>query len=80
MFEHLPIEKRGGNANARSWLHNESVVLSVRNWLTAQPIGKVTSQALKLALNTVIFPDLGIVPQRPLSVWTAQRWLIKLGW
>ncbi|KZP16947.1 hypothetical protein FIBSPDRAFT_678054, partial [Athelia psychrophila] len=32
------------------------------------------------ALHEVIFPDLNISQQSPLSECTARRWLIKLGW
>ncbi len=35
---------------------------------------------IQLALNTIILHDLGIVPKKPLSIWTAWHWLIKLGW
>ncbi|KII84350.1 hypothetical protein PLICRDRAFT_46228 [Plicaturopsis crispa FD-325 SS-3] len=80
IFEQLPIEKRGGAKNARSWLHDESVQARARAWLTAQPIGKVTPRLLRDALNSVIFPELNISPKAPLSERTARRWLIKLGW
>jgi len=80
VFEELPIEKRGGNANARSWLHDESVKNRTMAWLTSQPTGKVTPCGLQSAVNTIIFPDLNISPKQPLSLRTARRWLLKLGW
>lgn len=69
-----------GVANARSWLHDESVQARARDWLTAQPTGKVTPRAFQRAINAIIFPDLNIVTKKPLSERTARRWLIKLGW
>ena len=79
-FEQLPIEKRGGKANAYSWLHDEAVQTRTRAWLTAQKAGDVTPQKLQRALASTIFPDLGINPKHPLSECTARRWLLKLGW
>ena len=80
VFEQLPIEKRGGRSNSKSWLHNESVKHLTREWLSAQPTGKVTPKALQRALNTTIFPQLNITPKKPFCDRTARRWLIKLGW
>ena len=79
-FEELPVEKRGGEKNARSWLHDEAVQSRTRDWLTSQETGKVTPRRLQQALNEVIFPDLNIILKSPLSERTARRWLIKLGW
>jgi len=80
VFEQLPIEKRGGSANARSWLHDESVKRMGHEWLTAQPTRKVTPRTLQHALNTVIFLQLNIIPKTPFCERTARHWLIKLGW
>ena len=79
-FEELPAENRGGEKNARSYLHDEAVQSRTRDWLTSQETGKVTPRRLQQALNEVILPDLNIVLKSPLSVRTARRWLIKLGW
>lgn len=79
-FGRLPIEKRGGSANARSWLNNEFVKTRTRQWLTAQKTGEVTPKLLRGAVNDIILPDLNITPKEPICVRTAQRWLHKLGW
>jgi hypothetical protein len=79
IFEKLPVEKRGGGANARSWLHDELVQKRTLNWLTAQPTGKVTPHGLQHALDSTIFPELNIRSRKPLSEHTTRRWLIKLG-
>jgi hypothetical protein len=80
IFEQLPHEKHGGSANAQSFLHDESVQARCRTWLATVPIGKVTPRALQHALQTTIFPGLGIMPKHPISEQTARRWLVKLGW
>ena len=79
-FEKLPVEKRGGKKNTRSWLHDEAVQNQTRDWLTSQETGKVTPRRLQQALNEVILPDLNIILKSPLSERTSRRWLIKLGW
>jgi hypothetical protein len=79
-FEELPVERRGGENNARSWLHDEAVQSRTRDWLTSQKTGKVTPRCLQHALNEVIFPDLNIILNSPLCERTARRRLIKLGW
>jgi hypothetical protein len=79
-FEELPVEKRGGEKNARLWLHDEAVQSQTWDWLTSQETGKVTPRCLQQALNEVIFPDLNIILKSPLSEQTARWWLIKLGW
>ena len=80
IFEQLPIERRGSSKNARSFLHDESVQNRARTWLSNLPTGTVTPRGLQGALTMTIFPELGIVPKRPISERTARRWLIKLGW
>ncbi|KIK32812.1 hypothetical protein CY34DRAFT_110837 [Suillus luteus UH-Slu-Lm8-n1] len=80
IFAQLPMEKRGGKANAHSWLHDKAVQAHTRSWLTAQKVGSVTPKKLQHALTSAIFPDLGIHPKQPLSMRTARRWLLKLGW
>ena len=80
IFEKLPVEKRGGSGNTRSWLHDESVKKSTLNWLTSQKTGDVTPRKLQLALNDRLFVELNIAPKSPISERTARRWLIKLGW
>lgn len=80
IFERLPKENRGGSANSRSFLNDESVQAHCRMWLSNRPTGQVTPRALKDGLQSSIFPELGIVPNKPISERTARRWLIKLGW
>jgi len=80
IFEKLPVEKRGGSGNTRSWLHDESVKKLTLNWLTSQKTGDVTPRKLQHALNDRLFAELNIAPKSPISEWTARRWLIKLGW
>ncbi|PCH36576.1 hypothetical protein WOLCODRAFT_82413, partial [Wolfiporia cocos MD-104 SS10] len=80
VFEQLPVEKHDSSSNNRSWLHNKSVQNCTREWLTTQSIGKVMPHNLQQSLNSIILPDLGMIPAKPLSICTARRWLIKLGW
>jgi hypothetical protein len=80
IFEKLPVEKRGGSGNSRSWLHDESVKKLTLNWLTSQKTGDVTPRKLQHALNDKLFTELNITPKSPISERTARRWLIKLGW
>ena len=80
IFEKLPVEKRGGSGNTRSWLHDESVKKLTLNWLTSQKTGDVTPHKLQHALNDRLFAELNIAPKSPISERTARRWLIKLGW
>ncbi|KAG1846010.1 hypothetical protein C8R48DRAFT_779746, partial [Suillus tomentosus] len=47
IFAQLPMEKRGGKANAHSWLHDEAVQARTRSWLTAQKVGSVTPKKLQ---------------------------------
>jgi hypothetical protein len=61
-------------------LKDENVKKRALSYLQSLPTGKVTLKKLQVALNTIILPDLGITTQKPLCVWTARRWLIKLGW
>ena len=80
LFEQLPSEKRGGQKNAQSFLYDKSVQTRCRAWLSSQPTGQVIPRAFRQAVESVIFPELGIVPRCPISERTARRWLIKLGW
>jgi hypothetical protein len=65
---------------ARSWLHDEAVRSQVKSFLNNIPSGKVTPASLVKHVNREVFPQLGIIPSKPLSVRTGRRWLIKLGW
>jgi hypothetical protein len=80
IFEQLPKERRGGLCMARSWLHDEAVRSQVKSFPTNIPSGKVTPASLVKHVNGEVFPQLGIIPSKPLSVRTGRRWLIKLGW
>jgi len=44
VFEQLPAEKRGGQANALSPLKDERLQLAARQWLMSQEVGHVTPQ------------------------------------
>ena len=80
IFEELPIELRGGFRFSLSWLNDERVKTRVLLFLKNLPSGKVTPRALRKQVTDVIFPELGIQTKKPISLRTAQRWLIKLGW
>ncbi|KAF8208560.1 hypothetical protein K438DRAFT_1754445 [Mycena galopus ATCC 62051] len=80
LFGKLPREARGGSRPARSWLHDERVKVRVLEYLRGIPTGKVTPFALQKHINSSLFPELDIKPKNPLSIRTARRWLIKLGW
>ncbi|KAJ7573135.1 hypothetical protein C8J56DRAFT_904051 [Mycena floridula] len=80
IFEQLPVERRGGTRMARSWLMDERVKHLVLEYLNNIPAGKVTPRALQRQVNTIIFRKLEITPKSPISLRTACRWLIKLGW
>lgn len=78
-FERLPVDHRGGHKNALSHF-DEAVQRRAREYLADLPTGKVTPKGLQKAINEIIFPELGIKPKQPISVQTARRWLIRLGW
>ncbi|KIO14505.1 hypothetical protein M404DRAFT_60519, partial [Pisolithus tinctorius Marx 270] len=80
LFEQLPEEKQGGKQNSPSFLNDESVQTHCQAWLSSLPTGQVTSRAFQNAINSKIFPELGIVPKQPVSEQTVRHWLIKLGW
>ena len=80
IFKQLPQEKQGGMHAAQSWLHDEVVKKAVLDYLNNIPNGKVTPKAIQKQINNTIFPELSIKPKQPLSIQTAQQWLIKLGW
>ena len=71
IFEELPVEKRGGSQNTRSWLYDEKVQLQTMNWLTSQKTDAITPRKLQQALNDTIFPDLNIAIKNPISERTA---------
>ncbi|THU76463.1 hypothetical protein K435DRAFT_704834 [Dendrothele bispora CBS 962.96] len=79
-FEHLPAEQRGGMRMNRSWLHREEVKDAALEYLNNLPTGKVTPCIFCRHINGTLFPTLGIKPKNPVSLRTARRWLIKLGW
>jgi hypothetical protein len=80
LFGQLPRERRGGARTSRSWLHDERVKVRVLEYLRNVPAGQVTPFALQKFINSSLFPELDIKPKNPLSIRTARRWLIKLGW
>ncbi|KAF9516301.1 hypothetical protein BS47DRAFT_1292541 [Hydnum rufescens UP504] len=79
MYEQLPIDRRGGKRIGSSHLDDEDVEREAHSWLDSQKVGSVTSSNFCRALNTSIFPQLGIALKQPLSNRTARRWLHKLG-
>jgi len=79
LFEQLPVEKRGGDCG-RSLFNDEQVQMALRAYLTNLATGKATPKRFQCALNERILPSLGIELRAGLSVRTAQRWLVKLGW
>ena len=80
VFEQLPKEKRGSSRNSPSFLDDESVQTHCRTWLSSLPSGQVTPRTFWNALESTIFPELGITPKHLISERTASWWLIKLGW
>jgi hypothetical protein len=80
VFEQLPVENRGGLANAHCLLLEETVRTAAREWLTSQPVGQITPRLFQHALNSTILPTLNITLKKPLCERTACRWLVKLGW
>jgi hypothetical protein len=80
LFGNLPRELRGGSRLAQSWLHDERVKLHALEYLCNIPAGKVTPRAFQGHINSSLFPELDIKPKNLLSIRTARRWSIKLGW
>ena len=80
VFERLPDEKRGGMGNARSWLKDEAVQNTCREWLTQQRPGSITPLAFRKAINSEVLPSLRIILAKPLCERMARRWLIRLGY
>lgn len=71
IFEQLPIEHCGGLRNSHSLLKDELVKKRILDYLQSLPTGKVTPKKLQAAINTVILPDLGITPKKPIDTRTA---------
>ncbi|KIN98817.1 hypothetical protein M404DRAFT_16577 [Pisolithus tinctorius Marx 270] len=69
----LPPERRGGCINAHSFLHDESVESHCCAWLSSLTTGQVTPRVLQNAVNTIIFPELGITPKCQISEQTALK-------
>ncbi|KAF9258948.1 hypothetical protein L218DRAFT_1080196 [Marasmius fiardii PR-910] len=78
VFEQLPSEKRGGLRTSQTLLSDENTQKACCDWLSGQKVGTVTSKAFQQALINNIFPQLNI--DKSLSIRTACRWLIRLGW
>lgn len=78
-FESLPAQNRGGKANAKSLLNDESVQIACRSWLGEQKPGTVTPKKFMAAVNDKILVSLDLVPKRPVVERTARRWLLRLG-
>ncbi|KAF9455258.1 hypothetical protein BDZ94DRAFT_1115182, partial [Collybia nuda] len=80
IFEQLPKETRGGRANRKSLLNDESVQAACQHWLTAQKAGTVKPMLFRDAINSEILASLDIVPKKPICERTARRWLVRLGY
>jgi hypothetical protein len=80
LFEELPAETRGGRANTKSLLNDESVQTACLAWLKQQKVGSVTPMKFREGINTEILSSLGISPKQPISERTARRWLVRLGY
>ncbi|KAJ6546396.1 hypothetical protein DFH09DRAFT_1087719 [Mycena vulgaris] len=76
VFEELPVETRGGHANAKSLLNDESVQTACLAWLTKQAVGSVTHQKFREGVNSEILTALGITPKKPISERTERCWLV----
>ncbi|KAJ7712675.1 hypothetical protein B0H16DRAFT_1702766 [Mycena metata] len=76
IFGELPLETRGGRANTKSLLNDESVQTACSAWLRVQKAGSVTPAKFREAVNTEILASLGISPKKPISERTARRWLM----
>ncbi|KAL1673126.1 hypothetical protein EV122DRAFT_255366 [Schizophyllum commune] len=79
LYEQLPPETRAGD-RGHSLFADERVQCAARAYLSRLPSGEVTPKAFRRALNENILPSLGYHLKKPLSVRTARRWLVKLGW
>ncbi|KAI6038100.1 hypothetical protein EDC04DRAFT_2896829 [Pisolithus marmoratus] len=71
VFEQLPTEKHGGQANALSPLKDEQLQLATHQWLLSEEVGQLTPHQFCHALNEIIIPSLGITLARPLCEQTA---------
>lgn len=80
IFETLPAERRGGKRVQRSFLHRDEIRTAVLSFLRSLPSGKVTPRILANQVNKTILPSAGIQNTKSISLRTARRWLIKLGW
>ncbi|KAF9258384.1 hypothetical protein L218DRAFT_1065369 [Marasmius fiardii PR-910] len=78
VFEQLPSEKRGGLCTSQTLLSDENTRKACCDWLSGQKVGTVTPKVFQQALINNIFPQLNI--DKSLSIRTACRWLIRLGW
>jgi hypothetical protein len=78
-FETLP-ENHGGRWMARSFLFRDEVKMAFTSFLNSVPNGTMTPRVLMNHVNETIFLELGIQPTRPISLRTACRWLVQLGW
>ncbi|PBK82288.1 hypothetical protein ARMGADRAFT_1048655 [Armillaria gallica] len=80
LFEQLPEETQGGQANTKSLLNDESVQAACRAWLSAQQVGSITPRLFCAAVNEEILHTLGITLKHPISERTAHQWLLHLGY
>jgi hypothetical protein len=77
----LPPGKREQLHGQYTLLDNQSVLLGVRRYLTAQALGTITTRELYQHVNTVICPALGLTGKNAkISECTAVTWLHKLGY
>jgi len=74
----LPLEKRDGKRDGHA-LDDELIFSTCREWLISQPVGSVTIDIFRRAVNEELFPRLMVIPRRPIGRITACRWLGRLG-
>jgi len=79
VHQSLPLEKRGGKRDGRSFLDDELIFSTCREWLISQPVGSITIDIFHRAVNEELFPRLMVIPRRPIGRITAYRWLGRLG-
>lgn len=77
----LPPNKKEQSHGQYTLLDNQSILLSVRKYLAAQGLGKITPHKLCWHVHEVICPALGLAGNNAtISEHNAVNWLYKLGY
>ena len=79
LFEQLLLQKQGKYLN-RLLLNDEQVQAAARTYLMGLSTGEVTLSHFRCMLNKRILPSLRYALKNDLSLCTAWRWLVRLGW